>query len=114
MSGWLVATREVYAAGGKLAVRKMRASATELTQARQKGLIARGTNGGTAFYAEITQRGIDLLEGRLEYFTPSSAGSMFGRRPGTHRRWRSTWLAALPRANEVRLTGGVQRAQNGV
>ena len=103
MSDWLEATREVYSAGGQIMTRKMYQPLAAITRARERGLLEPGKVGGREFAVRITQRGIDLIEGRLTLRVPYVPRQGAGRAPGTHRRLVATWLMALPRTNEVRL-----------
>ena len=92
MSEWLEATREVYKAGGRLMPCKATQPHSGYTEARRRGFIAPVNRGGTPKPAVITQRGIDLIEGRMATIrTPRKV------------RLVATWLMALPRTNEVRL-----------
>lgn len=119
MSAWLLAAREVYETGGSKPVKQMWSPPAALEKARACGLILRGEGRGSAGKnrptppAALTPMGVDVCEHRLEQYVPFMGhGPTGGRAKGSHRRWRATWLAALPRANEVRLTGPVHRAQD--
>jgi len=105
MSAWLEAVREVYKAGGRMPVRHMGSGNNALDEARKIHLIEPGKMGGpsNSHYAVLTQKGRDLMEGRLVAYVPKYRNVNGGRAPGTHRRWAATWLASLPRANEVRI-----------
>ena len=103
MSDWLEATREVYNAGGELLPRHALQPCEAFTRARHLGFIEPAKLGGKPKPAKITQRGIDLIEGRITMRTPYVPAVNGGRAPGTHRRMVATWLMALPRTNEVRL-----------
>jgi len=103
MSDWLEATREVYNAGGHIMARRMYQPLAAITRARERGLLEPGKIGGRQFAVRITQRGIDLIEGRLTLRVPYVPRQGAGRAPGTHRRLVATWLMALPRTNEVRI-----------
>lgn len=104
MSDWLEATREVYAAGGELMPHKATQTHEAYYRARRLGFLAPIERGGTPKPAKITQRGIDLVEGRLTMRTPYVPTNGKGRAPNTHQRMVATWLMALPRTNEVRLS----------
>jgi hypothetical protein len=93
MSGWLLAVREVYQAGGVVPAGKLTCALHDINDAR------RGRHRNLP--VTITPLGVALCEGRVQ-----KVDARLGRR------WQATWLAALPRANEVRLTPPVQRAQN--
>lgn len=104
MSAWRLLLRELHDAGGSKPVRTLWAPLPALEAARTLGLVARA--GGPAASskappARLTPRGWDVAEGRLQ-----KIDARLGRR------WQATWLAALPRENEVRLTGAVHRAQD--
>lgn len=103
MSGWLEAVREVYSAGGKTTAGQMVAPLDDIKIARAKGFLMPGLKGKGPHAVEITQRGIDLIEGRVTMRTPRVPSTNGGRAPGTHKRMVATWLMALPRTNEVRL-----------
>ena len=103
MSDWLEATREVYKAGGVITPRRMYQPLAAITRARERGLLEPGKMGGRQFAVRITQRGIDLIEGRLTLRVPYVASGRHGRAPGSGKRLVATWLMALPRTNEVRL-----------
>ena len=103
MSDWLEATREVYAAGGELPQNKATQTYEAYWRARSMGFLQPTQRGGIPQPARITQRGIDLIEGRLTMRTPYVPAVSKGRAPNTHRRLVATWLMALPRTNEVRL-----------
>lgn len=104
MSAWRLVVQELHVAGGSKRVGRMHAPAAALEIARQMGLVARpGVRGRAAWTvpALLTPFGVDFAEGRVQ-----KVDNRLGRR------WQATWLAALPRANEVRLTGAVHRTQN--
>jgi hypothetical protein len=103
MSGWIVAVREVYAAGGRVAIRDLTAPLDDITVARQKGMLEPGIRGPAHHMAVITEAGRALCEGRAELYVPVIKSDTGGRPHGSHRRLRATWLAALPRTNEVRI-----------
>ena len=104
MSGWLIALREVYDAGGQTTAADMVAKLDDITSARIKGFLTPGHKGAGPHLVQITQRGIDLIEGRLTLRTLYDAKKRNGRPPDSHRRVVCTWLMALPRTNEVRLS----------
>ena len=104
MSGWIEATKEVYRAGGKIAVRDMQCPLDDIRYARDKGLISPGNKGAGGHMAELTWLGWQFCEGRAEIYIPSSRGTTGGRAHGSCRKLRATWLAALPRTNEIRIT----------
>lgn len=112
MSGWLLAMREVYDAGGVTTAARMHSSLADIETARTKGVIARsGALGGAGPHVvQLSPRGRALCEGKLEFYVPPYTSTTGGRAPGTHRRLRATWLASLPEG--VRLTGSEHRAQN--
>lgn len=110
MSAWLLATREVHEAGGRMLVREMYAPLNEISRARRQGLLEPGVRGPHAHVAVLTPLGRAVCEGKVEAYVPYTPKVNGGRAPGTHRRWRATWLAALPEG--VRLTPAVHRAQN--
>ncbi len=115
MSAWLNIVRQVYQAGGRMPVARVYDAPSAITEARRLGLLEPGVRGQgrRPHTLALTQRGVDLMEGRVApRVLPYSVAFNAGRLPGTGRKWCPTWLAALPRANEVRLTGVVHRAQN--
>ena len=103
MSDWLEAIRDVYNAGGELMPCKALQPHEAFYRARILGFLEPGGMGGPPKPAKITQRGIDLIEGRVTMRTPFVPSGGKGRAQGTHRRLVATWLMALPRTNEVRL-----------
>ena len=103
MSGWVIAMQEVYKAGGTMPVCKMFSPLREIERAREKGMFKRRGRGGSVYAVTLTQRGIDYLEGRITLAVPAGQSSNKGRAPGSCMKPRATWLAALPRANEIRL-----------
>ena len=114
MSAWRALIQEVYLAGGTTTAERLTCSLTDIANARALGVLGRcGHRGPGPHEVRLSALGWALCEGRAEFyvpFTPRQANG--GRAPGTHRRVRATWLASLPRANEVRLTPAVHRAQN--
>ncbi len=104
MSAWLLAAREVYQAGGSVPVAKLTCPLAALYEARRNGVIekAGGPCGSRRVPpATLTPLGQAVCEGRVQ-----KVDVRLGHR------WRATWLAALPRANEVRLTHREHPAQN--
>jgi hypothetical protein len=103
MSGWLLAVREVYQAGGAVPAGKLTCALHDINDARRWGALEKPGRRGRHrnLPVTITPLGVALCEGRVQ-----KVDARLGRR------WQATWLAALPRANEVRLTPPVQRAQN--
>lgn len=103
MSGWFLALREVYDAGGKTRSGDMLAKLDDITIARSKGLLMPSKRGFGPHAVEITQRGADLIEGRLALIAPYVPSDTGGRAPNSARRLVATWLMAMPRTNQVRL-----------
>ncbi len=115
MSAWLEAAKEVHTAGGVMPVKAMWSMPEAVRQARRYGLLepASGRGGNMRRHtAVLSKLGRDVIEGRAEFHVPYTPTTNGGRAPGTTLRPRATWLASLPRGNEVRLTQVVHRAQN--
>ena len=112
MSGWLLAVREVYEAGGVTTAARMHAPLDEIANARRRGMLEPGERGGGAkpHRVALTPLGRAVCEGKLEFYVPPFTSTTGGRALGTHRRLRATWLASLPEG--VRLTPPEHRAQN--
>lgn len=108
MSEWILAAREVYEAGGRIRTVKMVSRKEARRLARLQGLLEPTIPSkpvGEDHCTVLTETGRDLFDGRLEFYTPSlGPGKNGGRALGSHRRLRPTWLAALPRANQVQLS----------
>jgi hypothetical protein len=115
MSGWRVAVREVYAAGGKALPSELYCSLQDIERARAKGAIkpAGGPCGSRIPPVELTRLGRDMCEERAAVAIPYKPSSTGGRAHGSRLQWRAAWLAALPRANEVRVSSCARESAEG-
>lgn len=109
MSAWRIVVREVYEAGGSMPTRDSTAWTVSVNAAFSKaaylGLLrspGRGGNGKDPRGWTLTPLGRDYCEGRVVHIpnvrrkNPTDSNYIIW--------FQATWLASLPRGNEVRLT----------
>ena len=113
MSGWRIHLKEIDDLGGWVHIGALKGGCLTslgtrkaLQYAHDHGFLdmRRGKNQNSPTHWRITDKGRDLLEGRIRmevppYTSPLSAG----RAKGSTVRPVATWLMALPRPGEIRL-----------
>ena len=114
MSGWVLLVKELHRRGPlrshqfeSLTRGDSLAPVTmHLARAAALGLVATpGKKGKGRPPYTLTDLGVEFCEGRMECYVPAMGrGENGGRARGSTTRLRSTWLASLPRANEVRMS----------
>lgn len=108
MSGWLLAVREVYAAGGHVRIGRLASPHNDITVARVKGLLEPGVRGrGEDHWATLTPLGWAVCKNKLEAYTPYVPAQPQGGRAPAHQGVgedpRPSWLGGQPGAGS-RLT----------
>jgi len=119
MSGWVIAVRELYERGPlpigqfrpQYSGRIQRDISMDLQRAIRLGLVnSPGRGGRVARPYTLTPAGFAFAEGRLAPVVPPyQAKYRAGRPKGSRVVLRPTWLAALPKANEIKLNDNESR-----
>ena len=94
MSDWRITLRELHDAGGSASDKQFGTFWGRRCMMRY-GLATR-TKYGRHYLYQITDKGRDVIEGRIAMIPGITSPS--GRRPW---RWVATWLASLPRPEQV-------------